>query len=149
MEEGDGQGWITFDAYRNLKIASGEWSDLQEDLFKKIIKNEPVKTSDIVELFPVYKAQHYGHLADTDLPVIAMHKFALAPMIPSMIKGSDLEKLHVQMMKNNIQYVTFQTGSKVGSVTSEVDSKGNAVADKIYDNDEQKNGFENDDDNDD
>ena len=132
MEEGDGQGWITIDAYRALKIASGEWSDLQEDLFKKIIKNEPVKASDVVELFPVYKAQHYGHLADTDLPVIAMHKFALAPMIPSMIKGSDLEKLHVQMMKNNIQYVTFQTGSKVGSVTSD------GKADKIYADSEQK-----------
>jgi hypothetical protein len=143
MEEGDGQGWITFDAYRNLKIASGEWSDLQEDLFKKIIKNEPVKASDVVELFPVYKAQNYGHLADTALPVMAMHKFALAPMIPSMIKGSDLESLHVQMMKNNIQYVTFQTGSKVGSVTSEVDKKGNAAADKVYADDDQRSIIQN------
>jgi len=138
MEEGDGQGWITIDAYRSLKIASGEWSDVQENLFDKIIKNEPVKASDVVELFPVYKAQNYGHLADTALPIMAMHKFALAPMIPSMIKGSDLEKLHMQMMKKNIQYVTFQTGSKVGSVTSEVDKKGKAVADKIYADDEQK-----------
>jgi len=131
MEEGDGQGWITFDAYRSLKIASGQWSDLQEDLFKKVINNVPISSADIVEMFPVYKLQNYGHLADTDIPVMAMHKFALAPLIPSMIKGSDLQSLHEQMMKSNIQYVTFQTGSKVGSVTS------NGSADAIYDNDDQ------------
>ena len=131
MEEGDGQGWISFDAYRSLKMASGQWSDLQEELFKKVINNVPISTADIAEMFPVYKLQNYGHLADTDLPVMAMHKFALAPLIPSMIKGSDLQSLHEQMMKNNIQYVTFQTGSKVGSVTS------NGSADVIYDNDDQ------------
>jgi hypothetical protein len=138
MEEGDGQGWITFDAYRNLKIASNQWSDIQEQLYLKIIKKEPVKYSDIIEAFPVYKVQNFGHLANTSLPVMAMHKFALAPLIPSMIKNSDLESLHKQMIKSNIQYVTFQTGSKVGSVTSEVNEKGQAVADKIYNDDEQK-----------
>ena len=126
MEEGDGQGWITFDAYRALKQASGQWSDLQEDLFKKIIKNIPVSKADIVEMFPVYKLQNYGHLANTMIPVMAMHKFALAPLIPSMVKNSDLQSLHEQMMKKNIQYVTFQSGSKVGSVTS------NGSADEIY-----------------
>ena len=126
MEEGDGQGWITFDAYRALKQASGQWSDLQENLFKKIIKNVPVSKADIVEMFPVYKLQNYGHLANTMIPVMAMHKFALAPLIPSMVKGSNLEGLHNQMMKQNIQYVTFESGSKVGSVTS------NGSADEIY-----------------
>lgn len=138
MEEGDGQGWITFDAYRNLKIASNQWSDIQEQLYLKVIRKEPVKYSDIIEAFPVYKVQNFGHLANTSLPVMAMHKFALAPLIPSMIKNSDLESLHKQMIKSNIQYVTFQTGSKVGSVTSEVNEKGQAVADKIYNDDEQK-----------
>jgi hypothetical protein len=138
MEEGDGQGWITFDAYRNLKIASNQWSDIQEQLYLKVIRKEPVKYSDIIEAFPVYKVQNFGHLANTSLPVMAMHKFALAPLIPSMIKNSDLESLHKQMIKSNIQYVTFQTGSKVGGVTSEVNEKGQAVADKIYNDDEQK-----------
>lgn len=131
MEEGDGQGWITFDAYRSLKIASGQWSDLQESLYKKVINNEPISKADIVEMFPVYKLQNFGHLANTDIPVMAMHKFALAPLIPTMIEGSDLQSLHEQMMKDNIQYVTFQSGSKVGSVTSD------GSADVIYDNEDQ------------
>jgi hypothetical protein len=138
MEEGDGQGFITFDAYRTLRHLENAWSNEQEILFQRIAKGDNVTTSEIKELFPVYKVQNFGNLANTGLPVNAMHKFALAPLIPSVIADSDLENLHKQMMTKNIQYVTFQTGSKVGSVTSEVNDKGQAVADKIYDGKEQK-----------
>ena len=129
MEEGDGQGFISFDAYRTLKYLENSWSNDQEILFQKIKNGEEVKASDVTELFPVYKLQHFGHLANTGLPVNAMHKFALAPLIPSVIDGSDLQSLHEQMMAKNIQYVTFQSGSKVGSVTS------NGKADAIYEKD--------------
>jgi hypothetical protein len=138
MEEGDGQGFITFDAYRTLRHLENAWSNDQEILFQRIARGESVSTDEIKELFPVYKVQHFGNLANTGLPVNAMHKFALAPLIPSVIAGSDLENLHRQMMAKNIQYVTFQTGSKVGSVTSEVNEKGEAVADKIYDDPQKK-----------
>jgi hypothetical protein len=139
MEEGDGQGFITIDAYRTLRLAESNWSADQEKLFQDIINDKPLSASDVVRFFPVYKLQHFGHLANTALPVNAMHKFALMPLIPSVIKGSDLESLHKQMLKGNIQYATFQTGSKVGSVTSQLDKNGKAVADQIYnDNGVQK-----------
>jgi len=133
MEEGDGQGYITIDAYRLLRLAEKNWSSEQEDLFQKVINGKEISTEDITQIFPVYKLQHFGHLANTSLPVNAMHKFALMPLIPSLIVGSDLESLHHQMMKSNIQYATFQTGSKVGSITSQLDKDGKAVADQIYD----------------
>ena len=133
MEEGDGQGFITIDAYRTLRLVEKNWGADQENLFQDIINGKEVKAEDITQFFPVYKLQNFGHLANTTLPVNAMHKFALMPLIPSVIKGSDLESLHHQMMKGNIQYFTFQTGSKVGSVTSQLDKDGKAVADKIYD----------------
>jgi len=132
MEEGDGQGWITLDGYRLLKTNENNWSNAQEVLFQKIIKGTEVSVADITEFFPAYKLQNFGHLSGTGLPVNAMHKFSLMPLIPSMIQNSDLQSLHEQMMKKNIQYVTFQSGSKVGSVTSEVNEKGEAVADEIY-----------------
>ena len=138
MEEGDGQGFITFDAYRTLRHLENAWSNEQEILFQRIAKGDNVTTDEVKELFPVYKVQNFGNLANTGLPVNAMHKFALAPLIPSVVADSDLESLHRQMMYKNIQYVTFQTGSKVGSVTSEVNDKGEAVADKIYNDKEQK-----------
>ena len=135
MEESDGQGYITFDAYRALKLAEKNWSDEQEALFKKIVSKVNIPMSEILEVFPVYKLQNFGHLANKNLrlPINAMHKFSLMPLIPSMIKeGSDLDSLHRQMMKKNIQYMTFSTGSKVGSIKSKVNEKGIAIADAIY-----------------
>ena len=132
MEEGDGQGWITLDGYRLLKTNENNWSNAQEVLFQKITNGTEVSVADITEFFPAYKLQNFGHLSGTGLPVNAMHKFSLMPLIPSMIQNSDLKSLHEQMMKENIQYVTFQSGSKVGSVTSEINEKGEAVADEIY-----------------
>jgi hypothetical protein len=132
MEEGDGQGWITLDGYRLLKTNENNWSNPQEVLFQKITNGTEVSVADITEFFPAYKLQNFGHLSGTGLPVNAMHKFSLMPLIPSMIQNSDLQSLHEQMMKKNIQYVTFESGSKVGSVTSEVNEKGEAVGDEIY-----------------
>jgi hypothetical protein len=36
MEEGDGQGFISFDAYRTLKYLENAWSNEQEILFQRI-----------------------------------------------------------------------------------------------------------------
>ena len=132
MNEADGAGYITIDAYRTLKKLENAWSQEQEVLYKKIISNNPISASDIVNFFPVYKLQHFGPLANTNIPVTAMHKFALMPLIPSEIKGSELEKLHHEMLRNNIQYATFESGSKVGNVTS------NGKTDNVFTDDTMK-----------
>ena len=118
LKEADGQGYITFDAYRLYKKLQDKWSDAQENLFQRIVKGENIKASEIIEMFPVYKLQNFGFVQDTVLPVTAMHKFALMPLIPSMIEGTELESLHKQMMKKGVHYATFESGSKVGHVTS-------------------------------
>jgi hypothetical protein len=116
LKEADGQGYITFDAYRMLKVLQNKWSDPQENLYQRIVNKEDVKASEIIEMFPVYKLQNFGFVEGTVLPVTAMHKFALMPLIPSMIKGTDFESLHKQMMTENVHYATFESGSKVGHV---------------------------------
>jgi len=132
IKEADGQGYITFDAYRMLKKLQNKWSEAQENLFQKIVRKETVATTDIIEMFPVYKLQNFGFVEGTVLPVTAMHKFALMPLIPSMIKGSQLENLHRQMMEKNVYYATFESGSKVGAVTS------NGKADQIFEDKDQR-----------
>lgn len=126
IKEADGQGYITFDAYRLYKKLQNKWSDAQENLFQRIVNKEDVKASEIIEMFPVYKLQNFGFVEGTILPVTAMHKFALMPLIPSMIKGTDLESLHRQMMEQNVHYATFESGSKVGHVAP-ADSKADIV----------------------
>ena len=125
IKEGDGQGYITFDAYRNLKKLQKKWSDPQENLYRRINKGEDVPFSEVIEVFPPFKLQHFGFLDNTELPVTAFHKFALVPLIPTWAKG-DLEILHKEMLRNNIHYLTFESGSKVGTVTS------NGVIDSVY-----------------
>lgn len=132
MTEADGQGYITIDAYRTLRVLADKWTSDQETLYQKAISGEEITSEEIVNFFPVYKLQHFGPLANTPLPVTAMHKFALMPLIPSAIKGSDLESLHQQMLADNIQYATFVSGSKVGNVTSD------GKPDMIYEDSEQK-----------
>ena len=127
LVEGDGQGYITFDAYRLLKKAQNKWSVQQENLYKKIVAGEEISVADALDAFPVYKLQNFGFVEDTVLPVLAMHKFALMPLIPSVIKGKELENLHKQMLKNNVQYATFASGSKIGGVSSTTDGKVDQV----------------------
>jgi hypothetical protein len=129
MTEGDGAGYITLDSYRILKKLENDWSEIQEDLFNQIVKGEKLDPNLITEFFSPYKLQAHGHLQNNGLPALAMHKFALFPLIPGMIEGSHLESLHKQMLAKGINYVTFDSGSKGVSISS------NGKPDKIYNED--------------
>jgi hypothetical protein len=119
INEGDGQGWITFDSYRLLKIAEGDWSDSQEELYKKIVNKEEISEADTLEFFPPYKVQYSGPLQSNKLQIQAFHKFSLAPLIPSVIKGTNMEILHNNMTRQNVDYGLFQSGSKLASYTKD------------------------------
>jgi len=132
METGDAQGYITFDSYRILSKLSNRWSDQQEALYQQEI-NDPnsVSKKNMLEYFPVRKYQYFGPLAVQGIHTTAFHKFSLLPLIPSVIKGRKLEELHNNMMNNGIDYATFKTGSKVGTVVA----PGTIGGDKLYNTD--------------
>ena len=127
MEEGDAQGFITLDSYRRLKMAQGAWITEMEDVYKKVINNERINPEDVTTFFPSMKAQYFGPLDTKGLPITALHKFNLYPMIPTVIKGTNLEKLHTKMMNEGVDYMVFQSGSKVGTLT-----KDESGPDEIY-----------------
>jgi hypothetical protein len=117
MKIGDGQGHISFETYRMLKRLEGNWSDPQEMLYRKVSLNENVSLEDVIEYFPPYKLQYYGNIQTTGLPLTSFHKFSLAPIIPGVAKeGTPLYELHQKMMDQKIDYVLFETGSKVGHI---------------------------------
>ena len=118
MEEGDGQGYLTFDAYRILGKLQGKWSKKQEELFQKIINKEDVSKYNLSEFFPVRKYQYFGPLATTNsVPLTGFHKYSLMPLIPNVIEGTNLEKLHDKMTRENITYATYASGSKISTIT--------------------------------
>jgi hypothetical protein len=133
QNEGDGQGLISFDAYRQLKVAEGSWSEDHEMLFRDIVNGKDVQDKDVHKFFPVLKAQYWGPLKTNFLPVTAFHKYSLFPMIPSVIKGTKMEALHDKMTQENISYVTFESGSKVGIVTKSYNMNDDGQLTREYD----------------
>lgn len=145
MTEADGQGWLSLDAYRILSLSSNEWSDRQEKLYRKIISGEILETSDIQTTFPVRKFQYYGPVqggsSDLKLGLNAFHKYSLAPLVPSLIKNTPLEQLHLKMMEQGIDYVTMESGTKLGKIAPVVFEEGKFVnnVDVFYNDDRTVN----------
>lgn len=132
-DESDAQAYISFDSYRMLRISNDTWDwDNQEPLYRKIINGEDIDINKVNTFFPVIKNQYWGSLKTNPeyLPLVGFHKYSMMPLIPNMYKeGSNLDKLHKKMMKEGIDYVTFQSGSKMGTVFNR--ERG---LDKMYDN---------------
>ena len=117
MKIGDGQGHITIEAYRNLKNLEGKWSDEQEELYKKVSRGENVTIEDVIKYFPPYKLQYFGNMKTEGLTLTSFHKFSLAPIVPGVAKeGTPLYDLHEKMLVDGIDYVLFESGSKVGHI---------------------------------
>jgi hypothetical protein len=133
MKIGDAQGWITFDSYRALLVKLGKWSKAQEKMYKDIVAGKDVSVEEIAQFFPIKKMQYWGPLKSDGLPLVGFHKFSLMPLIPTVIKNTNLEILHNKMVSQGIDYATFQSGSKINSITK------NGKVDKFYKNNTLKN----------
>ena len=119
MKIADGQGLISFEWYRILKNAEGNWSAEQELLYRKVSLGENITAEDVVEFFPPYKLQYFGNIEATGLPINSFHKFSLAPIIPGVWKeGTPIFDLHEKMMEDQVDYVLFESGSKVSHLGS-------------------------------
>ena len=130
MTEADGQGWITFDAYRALLMSMRKWSPEQEKLFVKISNGEKVDINDTLMFFPVKKMQYWGPLLTKGLPIRAFHKFSLMPLIPNIIGDENLGILHKKMIEQKIDYSLMLSGSKLNTLTKD------GKADKFYNDSE-------------
>ena len=135
MQEADGAAYLTMDAYRMLKKLGGpkEWSSEQEALYQDIINERDVDPLKVKEFFPVYKLHYYGPILNAKINTTAMLKFAVAPIIPSVATPeTELYKLHEKMMTDNIQMMSFSSGSKVSIMTQ------NGEFDDIFQGKQQK-----------
>lgn len=139
MNEGDAQGYIAFDSYRILKTTQGVWTDEHEQLYQDIVQGRPYDSTKIPVFFSSAKVQYFGPLKTTEgLPVTALHKFNLFPLIPSAIENTNLKGLHEKMMTEGIDYTLFESGSKVGTITNDRDgadelySKGRTLSEKVF-----------------
>ena len=127
MNEGDAQGWITMDAYRAYKMLQDKWGQDQENLYKRMANGETLDNYEIAKMVVPIKAQYSGPVQTDKLYVPGFHKFSLMPLIPQMIAGTTMEKMHRNMMEKGIDYALFESGSKLGTLTKD------GEYDKMYD----------------
>ena len=117
MEEFDGGGFITLDAYRSLLYRTGKWTPAQEEFYQKIANNELVLPKDMA-IFPPLKPQLFGPFTLDNVRLMTYHKFALFPLIPGMLPGTMFDEINNDMVGNNIDYMIFESAVKVGGVTT-------------------------------
>jgi len=137
MEVGDGQGWITFDAYRIARKLTSRWGPAQEKMYNDIIDGKVDDLAKVASFFPPLKYLMNGPLQAEGIPVIGQHKFSLMPLIPNLLENKNFEQLHIELEKNNADYALFKSGSKVSTITDE-----SGKADQLYNINTLENGRE-------
>lgn len=130
VNEADAQGLIAFDTYRIILKSLGKWSNIQEGIYQDLLKGKSAEDIKTAETFPTLKMGYYGPLLSSYLPMTALHKFALFPLIPGVIP-ENLQELHEKMMRENIDYLTFESGSKVATIAKPEIEDGKIVGNKV------------------
>jgi hypothetical protein len=139
-DETDGGGIISFKAYRNLRIRSGEWSDKEESQYTFDMKYEELVKSGATkaELIEFMKSNPKVRSAYTPIKPIAsgpnrnneyyndilLDKFALYPISLRLLnsindaggkENSNAIKMYNKMKNSDLDYVVFKTSRKVGA----------------------------------
>jgi hypothetical protein len=135
VNEADAMSWLMDGTYREIKVKNGQWSDeaeawhqwqmawtrqnlpgytytnaaLEKQDKEMISKPAPKHTIEILK--PIVSGTKYGKSTiDT-----VLDKFSQMPIYYSMVKGTNLEKLYLQMMKQGVGYAIVESGRKVGA----------------------------------
>ena len=115
----DAQGYMTLDRLEATLKDYGRWN-LQYDKVFKIARNPNLDLTDgdLNLLLEVMKPFIYGRDYNSKNGVLqsVQVKTALLPLIPKLIKGTDLEKVVAYMEKNNISELYFESAVKIGKM---------------------------------
>lgn len=113
----DAQGYITLDRLEKVLKDWGRWDKRYARVFEVARNpNLDLKDSDLGLLLEVMKPFSYGRNYDSNTGVFSSKqiKTSLLPLIPKLIKGTELELLASHMEKNDISEVYFESAFKVG-----------------------------------
>jgi hypothetical protein len=124
----DGQAWISLDRWKFLKQKLGEWGPKADKAFERL-KNGTFTYEDIKFAAQPLKGVYFERNSKTGIPTYL--KYSQAVLIPSMVKGTQLEYLVNAMKSNRVDEVITLDGVKVGALapTKIHDDKGNLIAD--------------------
>jgi len=126
-EVADGQGFITLDFYKRIISGIYGWTEEDNKIFERLQdKNHKYNDEDIKWLKFSGRAMSSLKLTGFSLtdstnefedkieyPVFL--KYSTAVLSPSLVKGTEVEKLYNQMTKQGVDQVVFKSGSKASN----------------------------------
>lgn len=112
-EEADGASWVNIYFYREIMLKSGAWDKVDENIWRKIVAGENITVEEAIRL-TMQKPNFVGP-TDNSTFTMANRKTSYMPLIPQMIKGSNLEAMHEKMLKEGIGIVHLDGGAKFGA----------------------------------
>jgi len=119
IETTDAQGYVTLDRYESIVRARGMWNAQWETMFAKARKGEDLDIGESKVFLQPLKPLYYGREYDPKMGRMKsdLVKLSSMPLVPAMIKGTELEKLNDYMTdkKNNVQEAFYLTAHKVGA----------------------------------
>jgi hypothetical protein len=138
VKETDGFSWLSPEKYREVKLKNGQWSPEAEAFHKwqmanarnklaakgaYVYKNKDLEQSDIKTISkpsPKYKLEVLkpivsGVKSASSTIDIVLDKFSQMPIYYGMIENTNLEKLYLKMVNENIGYYIVESGRKAGA----------------------------------
>lgn len=126
INEADAEAYVTLPVYKQILLDAGDWNVQMEKAYKKAIMGKQLSVDELT-FFRKLKTQHTGPMytdpskandpAKLYIPV--GYKHSLLPLIPSVIKGTHLEKLNKFMVANKIHFGQYTSANKYGSYLSD------------------------------
>jgi hypothetical protein len=137
-DEADAASWLNPNTYREVKDKNGQWSDeanafhnwqmayARQKLSAKgdyIYKSDALKVND-AELIKTPRPEYFidvlkpivsGSKAGKNYIDLVLDKYSQLPLYYEAVEGTNLEKLFVRMLTDNIDYIVVKSGRKVGA----------------------------------
>jgi len=109
----DGQGDMIFQSYREYKVMLEEWSDIQEEAWKKMQKGEKLDEKRFNNLFPPIKPVGFSLVMIDGVEVPIYIKTSIYPIYPTFCKGTLNEVAYNSMLENGISINLPLSGIKI------------------------------------
>lgn len=110
----DAQAWISLDRWKFIKEKLGEFSPKAEEAFKRL-KNNTFTYEDLKFAAQPLKGVYFDKDNKTGIPTYL--KYSQAVLIPSLVKGTELEYMVNAMKTNKVDEVITLDGVKVGALS--------------------------------
>lgn len=114
---GDAQGYMTLKRAKDVLVAYGKWNKVYQNLFDKINNGQDLTSSELEKTLEIFKPFYYGRAFDSfsGRMMSTQVKDAVIPLVPQLVRGTELEKLMNHMNDNKIDEVYFESAIKVGT----------------------------------